>query len=167
MTRKTTFFDGWCWFKFNNLGLALCTNLKFYTRVEKGLKLKVRKFWGLIPTFVEVTGEKLVGGWGLFGPSWIGLKFYIVSFYFMPNWGLPEYTETKLETTNKKRSGNHKQKEVWNRFSCQIFCIISEEQHFSCYILLTDQISLSDYLYFARYWAVCVLWLFYNQVLTS
>ena len=25
-------------------------------------RLKVRKFWVLIPTFVEVTGEKLVGG---------------------------------------------------------------------------------------------------------
>ena len=65
MTRKTTFFEGWSWFKFNNLGLALGTNLKFYTSVEKGLKLKVRKFWGIIPTFVEVTGEKLIGG-GLF-----------------------------------------------------------------------------------------------------
>ena len=32
----------------------------------KRLELKVRKFWGLIPTFVEVTGEKLVvGGGGL------------------------------------------------------------------------------------------------------
>ena len=31
------------------------------------LKLKVRKFCGLIPMFVEVTGEKLVGG-GLFAP---------------------------------------------------------------------------------------------------
>ena len=30
--------------------------------MEKELELKVRKFWGLIPTFVEVTGEKLVGG---------------------------------------------------------------------------------------------------------
>ena len=47
---------------FNNLGLALGTKLKSYTSVAKGLKLKVRKFWGLIPTFVEVTGEKLVGG---------------------------------------------------------------------------------------------------------
>ena len=28
---------------------------------------KVRKFLGLIPSFVEVTGEKLVGG--LFAPS--------------------------------------------------------------------------------------------------
>ena len=27
----------------------------------KGLKIKVRKFWGLINTFVEVTGEKLAG----------------------------------------------------------------------------------------------------------
>ena len=34
---------------------------KCYTRLEKGLKLKVRKFLGIIRTFVEVTGEKLVG----------------------------------------------------------------------------------------------------------
>ena len=46
--------------KFNNFGLALGTTLKFYTSVKKGLKLKVRKFWRLIPTFVEGTGEKLV-----------------------------------------------------------------------------------------------------------
>ena len=31
-------------------------SLKFYTRVAKGLKLKVEKFWGLIRMFVEVTG---------------------------------------------------------------------------------------------------------------
>ena len=36
--------------------------LKFYTSVAKGLKPKVRKFWRLIPTFVEITGEKLVAG---------------------------------------------------------------------------------------------------------
>ena len=67
MTRKTTFFEGWSWFKFNNLGLALGRNLKFYTSLSKGLRLKVRKFWGLILTFVEVTGEKLVRGWSFFG----------------------------------------------------------------------------------------------------
>ena len=40
--------------------------------MAKGLKLIVKSFWGLIPTFVEVTGEKLVG---LFGhPPWIRLK---------------------------------------------------------------------------------------------
>ena len=60
--RKTTFLKGWSWFKFNNLGLALGTSFKFYTRVAKGLKLKVTKFLGLIPTFVKVTGENLVGG---------------------------------------------------------------------------------------------------------
>ena len=36
--------------------------LKFYNSVEKGLKLKVRKLQAIIPTFVEVTWEKLVGG---------------------------------------------------------------------------------------------------------
>ena len=65
MTRKTAFFEGWSWFKFNNFGMALGTNLKFYTSVANGLKLKGRKFCGLIPTFVEVTGEKLVGGGGV------------------------------------------------------------------------------------------------------
>ena len=61
------------------MGLALGTALKFYTSVEKELKLKVIvctprfllagggvtmviKFLGLIPTFVEVTWRKLVGG---------------------------------------------------------------------------------------------------------
>ena len=48
--------------------LALGTNLKFYTSVAKELKLKVVKFWDLINTFVEVTGEKLVGGRGAFVP---------------------------------------------------------------------------------------------------
>ena len=36
--------------------------LKFYTSMTQVLKLKVRKFLGINPTFVEVTGEKLVGG---------------------------------------------------------------------------------------------------------
>ena len=35
--------------------------LKFYAGVAKGFKLKVRKFYRLIPTFVEVTGEKQFG----------------------------------------------------------------------------------------------------------
>ena len=35
--------------------------LNFYNGVAEGFKLKVRKFYRLIPTFVEVTGEKLVG----------------------------------------------------------------------------------------------------------
>ena len=55
------FFEGWSWFKFKNLGLALATNLKFCTSVAKGLKPKVRKRWGPNPTFLEVAGEKLGG----------------------------------------------------------------------------------------------------------
>ena len=35
--------------------------LTFCTRVAKGFKLKVRKLSRLMPTFVEVTGEKLLG----------------------------------------------------------------------------------------------------------
>ena len=57
------------------MGLALGMALKFYASVAKGLKLKVREFLGQILTFVEVTGEKLVGGAFLpHPPSWIGLK---------------------------------------------------------------------------------------------
>ena len=59
MTRKTTFFEGLSWLKFNNHGLALDTNLKFYTSVRKKLILQLKKFGGIIPTFVEVTEEKL------------------------------------------------------------------------------------------------------------
>ena len=61
LTWKTTFFDGWSWFRFHNLRLPLGINLKFYISVAKGLKQKVRKFWRLIPMFEEVAGEKLVG----------------------------------------------------------------------------------------------------------
>ena len=60
--QKNHFFGRWSWFKFNNLGLVLGRNLQFYTSVAKRLKLKLRKFWGLIPTFVEIIGKKLVGG---------------------------------------------------------------------------------------------------------
>ena len=51
-----------CWFKFNSLGLTLDMALKFYANVTKGLKLNVRKLWGLTLTFVRVAGEKLVTG---------------------------------------------------------------------------------------------------------
>ena len=65
MTRKAAFFEGWSWFKFNNLGLELGKNLKFYTTVVKRSKLKVKKFLWLISTFTEKAEEKLVGRGGL------------------------------------------------------------------------------------------------------
>ena len=83
MIRKTAFFEELSWFKFNNLGLALDTTLKCYTSLSKGSKLKVRKFWRLIPTFVEVTEEKLLEG--IFAPQsriWLNLrlKSYIIRY---------------------------------------------------------------------------------------
>ena len=63
MPRKTAFFEGWSWFKFNNLGLELGTNLKFYTSLSKGLKLNVCR------SYRRKTGR----GGGL-PPCWIGLK---------------------------------------------------------------------------------------------
>ena len=66
LTRKTNFFEGCCWLKFSNLGLALGMASKFYTSVTKGLKLKIGTIERPISTFVEATGEKLVGG----GPFW-------------------------------------------------------------------------------------------------
>ena len=65
--RKTAFFEGWSWFRFNNLVLPLGKNLKFYSSVAKGLKLKVRKFWGLIPTFFRSSRGKIDRG-NLFAP---------------------------------------------------------------------------------------------------
>ena len=44
-----------------NLGLALAMALKFYIRVSKELKLKVRKFWGLVPIIVNAA-RKSIGG---------------------------------------------------------------------------------------------------------
>ena len=73
MTRKNTFFKVWSWLKFNNLGLSLYMVLKFYTSVEKGLKLNVRKFLGLISTFVGVTWGKNGSGAFLLPPSLLPL----------------------------------------------------------------------------------------------
>ena len=59
---KTTFLKRWSCFKFNTFEEPLGMTLKFYTSVEKGLNLKDKRFLGLIPMFVELTGEKLVRG---------------------------------------------------------------------------------------------------------
>ena len=48
--------------------LATGLTLQSYGSVVKGLKLKVRKCWGLIPTFEEVTEEKMLDGF-FFAPS--------------------------------------------------------------------------------------------------
>ena len=51
--------------------------------------------------------------------------------------------------------------------------IVSSKQYLSglkiknCYILLTDQVSLSDCLYFLKHWAISALQLFISQVVLS
>ena len=64
--QKKIVFEECFWIKFNNLGLALGMVLKSYISVAEGLKITVRKFWDLVPTFIEGAREKLVGG--LFAP---------------------------------------------------------------------------------------------------
>ena len=57
--------------------------LKFYTNVAKRLKLKIRKFWDLLSTFVDVTGEKLVWWEGEGGGLWVNflIKYWIIYVY--------------------------------------------------------------------------------------
>ena len=45
--------------------------------------------------------------------------------------------------------------------------MIFQEKCFSYYILLIDQISLSDCLYFSKHWPICVLIWFPNQAVMS
>ena len=82
--QNLAFFEEWSWFILNNLELGLLgMALKFYTSVTKRLKLRVRMFWWLIFTFVEVMLQGKNWLWGLFchSPSsapfplcWIGLN---------------------------------------------------------------------------------------------
>ena len=84
------------------MGLALGMNLKFYTSVAKGLKLKVRKFWGLFRTFVEVTGKKLLARVSLPLPrlSWIGLKYFQIPFVSDIETGVLFLTSTCFNSNN-------------------------------------------------------------------
>ena len=72
--QKKLFFDGRCCFKLSALGLALDMTLIFYSSVVKGLKLKVRTFWELIPTFGKNRQK------GFFPPPpWIRLRYGILN----------------------------------------------------------------------------------------
>ena len=91
---------------------------------------------------------------------WINsLEIYKVYFYCMLSWGLSKYIEIKfrpLAFTSYKAFLKNKKR---SRTSvCISFCaLLFEEKHFSCYILLTDQMSLPDCLCFVRYWVIYVL----------
>ena len=80
LTQKNTFFEGWSWFKFNNLGLALGIALEFYTGLGKGLKLKVRKLWGS-NSYVRRSYR-----WKTGRGAWRRLKISIVDFEQVKFW---------------------------------------------------------------------------------
>ena len=94
-----------CWFKLYNLELALGMALKFCESVAKGLKLNIRKFLGIISMFVEVPGEKLVGGAFWPSTSSIGLiyfqkKIIIIGFIFLEHYNtwINDITDNDIPT---------------------------------------------------------------------
>ena len=73
----------------------------------------------------------------------------------------------KLQIIDRENSILSFQKSVWEQFLHNILQMIFQEKCFSCYILLTDQSSLFDCLYFSRYWEIYVLKQFVNQAVMS
>ena len=109
MARNTALFEGWSWFKINNLGLALGANLKFYTSVAKGLKLRVRKFWRLILLLLKLMANT---GRGAFMPPILNrvkilLKIILNGIYVDHHFGaigllnITNYLPTKKRFTMK------------------------------------------------------------------
>ena len=148
MTRKTNLFEGCSWFKFNNLGLALGMAWQFFTSVLKGLKLKVRKFLGLIPTFSEVTGEKLVLGPFLPPSSYI-LNRINKNFCF---WYIEKNVLTFISLVPSRV--------LWvkNVFSWVFFSrVFSESEFFSCGYFV-DSKSCSGYFVSLKFFLVDILW---------
>ena len=68
--QKSCSFDGCPWFKFDNLGLSLGTNLKYYTNVAETLNQKVLA----ANSYVRRSYRGKPGRSELFAKSWIGLK---------------------------------------------------------------------------------------------
>ena len=65
------------------MGLALVMPLRVYSSMVKRFKLRARKFWTLISTFVEVTGVGLVGG---MEESWTGLSHWLSIVFVVKFW---------------------------------------------------------------------------------
>ena len=52
--------------------------------------------------------------------------------------------------------------EKWEYILSHFIYDFFKKKSFTCYALLTDQISLPDCLYFLRYWSICVLHAFFE-----
>ena len=77
-------------------------------------------------------------------------------FIACPSRALPKYTEFKVLTTCFYYKAFFLN-EVQNQSPCLTFSKIFKEKYFSCYIQLTNQISLSNRHYFLRYSAIYAL----------
>ena len=121
MTRKSFFFfEGWSWFKFNSFGLALGTNLTFYTGVTKVLKVKVRNFLGLVLMFVEVTREKLVGA---FVPT-LPILNRVKNVTYFDRFGVEQIPkEIRKFSRNKSIITNIYRIQAYDSIMCRYFCI--------------------------------------------
>ena len=65
MNRKTGFFEGWSWFKFNNVGLVLVMTLKIHSSLtKKGLKFSFQGY--LLLLYSEKLQGKNCRGRGAF-----------------------------------------------------------------------------------------------------
>ena len=68
--QKSRSFEGCSWFNFDNLGLSLGTNLKYYTNVAEGLNQKVLAANSYVRTSYSGKPDRS----DLSAKSWIGLK---------------------------------------------------------------------------------------------
>ena len=82
-------------------------------------------------------------------------RVLFICFYCIPSWGLSKYIESRLQTTCFYLILGIFKKRVCSQSLCLIFCIISWPS-FIVWLPL-----------FVRYWAMRVLQLFFNHVLTS
>ena len=97
-----------------------------------------------------------------------GLQLDFTIFRQPSNQHITETNCLKLYTADPEMFSNLVfQMRVCQQFLQHILCMIFQQRRSSCYILLTDKISLSGCLYFLRYCAICVLQLFVTQSLTS
>ena len=87
-------FEGWSWFKFNNLGLAQGMASKFYTSVAKGLKLKDKVLGANASVCRSYREKKLLGG--LFATT--------AHLLFILNWVKREICLTNLRNNDLKKS---------------------------------------------------------------
>ena len=104
---------------------------------ERTFKIKVRSHWTVFEIFltsaVIIYIERVLHG-----------KEIV---QYLQNYKLTKLTKAILKSSYR----------VLQESICLISCIIVEEKDLSGYILLTDKISLFGWLYFVRYWAICVL----------